>query len=108
MSVGPVNSIYTQTCAPIIDSTTHEILARPPGLCSMNILNKAGAEQLDWQLIVPTVKHNIFLDENRIILPIHNEYDTYESDFEIYLKFTIFNFSLILVSLIINANLLTL
>ena len=75
MSVGPVNSIYTLTCAPVFDSTAHEILARPPGLCSMKTLNKAGAEQLDWQLVVATVKHNIFLDENRIILPIYNEYD---------------------------------
>ena len=41
----------------------------------MKTLNKAGAEQLDWQLVVATVKHNIFLDENRIILPIYNEYD---------------------------------
>ena len=75
MSVGPVNSIYTQMCAPVYDSTAHEILARPPGLCSMKTLNKAGAEQLDWQVVVATVKHNIFLDENRIILPIYNEYD---------------------------------
>ena len=39
------------------------------------VVYKAGAEQFDWQLIVATVKHNIFLDENRIILPFYNEYD---------------------------------
>ena len=76
MSVAPVNSIYTQTCAPVFDSTAHEILARPPGLCSMKTLNKAGAEQLDRQLInCQTQQIFGFLDENRIILPIYNEYD---------------------------------
>ena len=74
MSVRPVTRIYTQMCALVLDSTAHEILARPPGLYSMKTLKKAGAEQLDWQLVVATVKHNKFLDENRIILPIYNEY----------------------------------